>query len=404
MADPTSDTPANAPEDFRPRATIKLKPMTPPGADAAAGQGADSAASEESAVHISPPPSTSVPGVKQTIKLRAPSASPADAAGVKPAIKIVPKTAEAPTGIPTAKPVDAGSLRPEQTAEANPQPQSAPIRLKKPESSTPTAQMKAPDPAIRTIRLTKTAAPEETPPIQLNKSESSVPTAQMKKPEAAPTTIRLSKPGEPDPVIQLNKSESSIPTAQMKKPESASPTIRLKKPEAAPASPSTATIQLKKPENTSEPTVQAKKVGEAPVPPERKLTLKLKSQPAQQKELPKNIIPGLNIPSAPPPVQKEAEQPAETAPQQQPPVAAPVETQTPVPEAVPEDKKKKGKLPKVKKQPAPPSSADEPNWFFLTLSCLTLIAVCFIAYLLFAQYMNMYEGMQIPIPEFLMPK
>lgn len=362
MADPTSDTPANAPDDIRPRATIKLKPMTPP--DAAVGQASDPAASEESAVHISPPPSTSVPGVKQTIKLRAPSAPAADASEVKPAIKIVPKAAEAPTGIPTAKPVDAGSFQTEQAA----QPQSAPIRLKKPESSTPTAQMKAPDPAIRTIRLNKTAEPE-TPPIQ------------------------------------LNKSESSVPTSQLQKPESSSPTIRLKKPEAAPASPSTATIQLKKPENTSEPTVQAKKVGEAPVPPERKLTLKLKSKPAQQKELPKNIIPGLNIPNTPPPVQKEGEQqPAEAAPQQQPPVAAPVETQTPVPEAVPEDKKKKGKLPKVKKQPAPPSSADEPNWFFLTLSCLTLIAVCFIAYLLFAQYMNMYEGMQIPIPEFLMPK
>ena len=75
-----------------------------------------------------------------------------------------------------------------------------------------------------------------------------------------------------------------------------------------------------------------------------------------------------------------------------------------MPEAVPEDKKKKGKLPKVKKQPAPPSSADEPNWFFLTLSCLTLIAVCFIAYLLFAQYMNLYQGQNIPIPGFLMPK
>jgi hypothetical protein len=39
MADPTSDTPTpNTPEDIRPRATIKLKPMTPPApaADAAA--------------------------------------------------------------------------------------------------------------------------------------------------------------------------------------------------------------------------------------------------------------------------------------------------------------------------------------------------------------------------------
>ena len=49
------------------------------------------------------------------------------------------------------------------------------------------------------------------------------------------------------------------------------------------------------------------------------------------------------------------------------------------------------------------ASADEPNWFFLTLSCITLICVCFIAYLLFAQYMNMYEETQIPIPQFLMP-
>ena len=85
-------------------------------------------------------------------------------------------------------------------------------------------------------------------------------------------------------------------------------------------------------------------------------------------------------------------------------MAAPVETQTPVPEAAADGKKKKGKLPKVKKQPAAPTSADEPNWFFLTLSCLVLIAVCFVAYILFAQYMNMYEEMQIPIPEFLMPK
>ena len=96
---------------------------------------------------------------------------------------------------------------------------------------------------------------------------------------------------------------------------------------------------------------------------------------------------------------------APAAPQtQQPPVAAPVETQTPVPEATADGKKKKGKLPKVKKQPSAPTSADEPNWFFLTLSCLVLIAVCFIAYILFAQYMNMYEASQIPIPGFLMPK
>ena len=65
---------------------------------------------------------------------------------------------------------------------------------------------------------------------------------------------------------------------------------------------------------------------------------------------------------------------------------------------------KKGKLPKVKKQKAPVTSADEPNWFFLTLSILTLICVCFIAYLLFAQYMNMYQGQQIPVPGFLLPK
>ena len=35
MADPTSDTPMNTPEDVRPRPTIKLKPMTPPTPSAA---------------------------------------------------------------------------------------------------------------------------------------------------------------------------------------------------------------------------------------------------------------------------------------------------------------------------------------------------------------------------------
>ncbi len=292
MADPTSDTP-NTPEDIRPRATIKLKPMTPPAADAApAGAAADAvsaaasaadAAAPEPAVNISPSPASTVPGIKQTIRLRPPTATPVDSTApapeVKPAIKIVPKTSESPSGIPTAKPVES------QT-----------VQLKKPESSTPTVQLKKPEP------------------------------------------------------------ESS----------------------AAPA----------------------KKVGEAPVPPERKLTLKLKNQPSQQKELPKNILPGLNIPNMPPQAQKQEEQ----KPAEQPPVAAPVQTPTPVPESVPEDKKKKGKLPKVKKQKAPVTSADEPNWFFLTLSCLTLICVCFVAYLLFAQYMNMYEEMQIPIPQFLMPK
>ena len=297
MADPTSDTPTpNTPEDVRPRATIKLKPMTPPApaADAAApaatGAAAD-AASAEPAARISPSPAAAVPGIKQTIRLRPPTAAPAGAPAsseAKPAIKIVPKAAETPTGIPTAKPV-----------------------------------------------------------------------------ESAP----------------------SISTIQLKKPESSTPTIQLKKPESSAA--------------------PAKKVGEAPVPPERKLTLKLKNQPSQPKELPKNIIPGLNIPNMPPqaPQQKPEEQkPAEAAQAEQPPVAAPVETPTPVPEAVPEDDKKKGKLPKVKKQKAPVTSADEPNWFFLTLSILTLICVCFIAYLLFAQYMNMYQGQQIPVPGFLLPK
>ena len=288
MADPTSDTPTpNTPEDVRPRATIKLKPMTPPApaADAAApaatGAAAD-AASAEPAARISPSPAAAVPGIKQTIRLRPPTAAPAGAPAsseAKPAIKIVPKAAETPTGIPTAKPVE--------------------------------------------------------------------------------------------------------------------------------SAPSTSTIQLKKPEAESS-AAPAKKVGEAPVPPERKLTLKLKNQPSQPKELPKNIIPGLNIPNMPPQAsqQKQEEQkPAEAAQQaEQPPVAAPVETPTPVPEAVPEDDKKKGKLPKVKKQKAPVTSADEPNWFFLTLSILTLICVCFIAYLLFAQYMNMYQGQQIPVPGFLLPK
>ena len=323
MADPTSDTP-NTPEDIRPRATIKLKPIilsapatsapaetgaaapaapsveaTPaapaaaPAAPAAA-PAAETAAPAEPAIHIAPSPAATVPGIKQTIRLRPPTAVPADApasAEVKPAIKIVPKAAETPTGIPTAKPAD-------------------------------------PAPAV-----------------------------------------------------------SPAPTIQLKKPESSTPTIQLKKPE---------------PESSAAP---AKKVGEAPVPPERKLTLKLKSQPSQQKELPKNIIPGLNIPNMPPQAaqQKPEEQPPVEAAPAQPPVAAPVETPTPVPEAVPDDKKKKGKLPKVKKQKAPVTSADEPNWFFLTLSCITLICVCFIAYLLFAQYMNMYEETQIPIPQFLMP-
>jgi hypothetical protein len=338
MADPTSDTPTpNTPEDVRPRATIKLKPMTPPtpAADAAAPAGAaadaasDAAAQAEPAIHITPSPASVVPGVKQTIRLRPPTpptVESAPATEVKPAIKIVPKAAETPTGIPTAKPV-----------ESTP----STIQLKKPESSTPT--------------------------IQLKKPESSTPTIQLKKPESSASTIQLKKP------------ESSTPTVQLKKPEQ----------ESSPASAQT-----------------VKKVGESPIPPERKLTLKLKNQPSQPKELPKNIIPGLNIPNMPPQAQKPEEQkPAEAAQQaEQTPVAAPVETPTPVPEAVPEDKKKKGKLPKVKKQKDPVTSADEPNWFFLTLSILTLICVCFIAYLLFAQYMNMYQGQQIPIPQFLMPK
>ena len=299
MADPTSDIPTpNTPEDVRPRATIKLKPMTPPtpAADAASPAGAvadaasGAAAQAEPAIHIAPSPAATVPGVKQTIRLRPPTAAPVDSTApapeVKPAIKIVPKTSEAPSGIPTAKPAE--------------------------------------------------SAPSATPTIQLKKPESSTPTIQLKKPEEQ-------KPAEAAPV---------------------------------------------------------KKVGESLIPPERKLTLKLKNQPSQPKELPKNIIPGLNIPNMPPQAQKQEEQ----KPAEQTPVAAPVETPTPVPEAVPEDKKKKGKLPKVKKQKDPVTSADEPNWFFLTLSILTLLCVCFIAYLLFAQYMNMYQDQQIPIPQFLMPK
>ena len=128
------------------------------------------------------------------------------------------------------------------------------------------------------------------------------------------------------------------------------------------------------------------------------MKLKNQPQPAQQKELPKNLIPGLNIPTAPPPVRKEQDEDEEAAARKtQPPVAAPVETATPVPEA-PEDKKKKGKLPKVKKQKIPTGAEDEPNWFFLLLSCVALIAICFIAYLVFAQYENMYGGNQLPIP------
>jgi len=327
MADPTSDTPVTPEDASRPRATIKLKPM--PGAESAAAPAADAAAAAapaaEPAIPLSSPSSSPVPGAKQTIKLRPPTpAASATPSEVKPAIKIVPKAAEEPTGIPTAKPV---------------------------ESAAPSAQT-----------------------IQLKKPESSTPTIQLKKPEPAPQTIQLKKP------------ESSTPTIQLKKPESSTPTIQLKKPESEAAAPA-----------------PAKKVGEAPVPPERKLTLKLKNKPAEQHELPKNLIPGLNIPNMPPQVHQEEQKPQEAA---QPPVAAPVETPTPVPEAVPEEadgKKKKGKLPKVKKQKEP-ASADEPNWFFFTLSCLTLIAVCITAYILFAQYMNMYEGAQIPLPEFLMPK
>ncbi len=335
MADPTSDIPTpNTPEDVRPRATIKLKPMTPPtpAADAAAPAGAvadaasGAAAQAEPAIHITPSPAATVPGVKQTIRLRPPTAAPVDSTAsapeVKPAIKIVPKTSEAPSGIPTAKPAE--------------------------------------------------SAPSSTPTIQLKKPESSTPTIQLKKPESTPPTIQLKKPESSTPTIQLKKPESSTPTIQLKKPEEQKPA------EAAPA----------------------KKVGESPIPPERKLTLKLKNQPSQPKELPKNIIPGLNIPNMPPQAQKQEEQ----KPEEQTPVAAPVETPIPVPEAVPEDKKKKGKLPKVKKQKDPVTSADEPNWFFLTLSILTLLCVCFIAYLLFAQYMNMYQDQQIPIPQFLMPK
>ena len=335
MADPTSDTPVTPDDASRPRATIKLKPMprpeaaasVAPAADAAVDTAADAATgAAEPAIPISPSPSTQVPGTKQTIKLRPPTATPsATPADVKPAIKIVPKAAEEPTGIPTAKPV-----------------------------GEPAA-----NPAAQTI--------------QLKKAESSTPTIQLKKPE------------------------SSTPTIQLKKPESSTPTIQLKKPES-----STPTIQLKKPEEADSSAAPAKKVGDAPVPPERKLTLKLKNKPAQH-DLPKNLIPGLNIPNMPP---QGEQKPEEQAAQPQPPVAAPVETQTPVPEAVPEEtdgKKKKGKLPKVKKQKQP-SSPDEPNWFFFTLSCLTLIAVCLTAYILFAQYMNMYEGAQIPLPEFLMPK
>lgn len=330
MADPTSDTPVNSPEDVRPHATIKLKPMTPPEPAAdVASESASGTPAADAAIHIAPSPSATVPGIKQTIRLRPPSPSAASGVDVKPAIKIVPKSAETPTGIPTAAPVGQ-------------------------ESATP--------------------APSRT--IKLSKPESSAPTTQLKKPELS------------DPTAEVKKPSLSSPTIQLKKPDLSSPTIQLKKPEPA---------------ASAEP---AKRPGDAPVPPERKLTLKLKNQPSQPKELPKNIIPGLNIPTTPPPVHKDGEQKPEDAAaqqEQQTPVAAPVETPTPVPEAVPEDGKKKGKLPKVKKQKAPVTSADEPNWFFLTLSCLTLLAVCFIAYLLFAQYMNMYEGLEIPIPDFLMP-
>ena len=262
-------------------------------------------------------------------------------------------------------------------------------------------------PAIR-ITLKKNDTPAGVPTAQVVENTSApAPSINLQKAEpapaaapAAPASIDLQK-AEPAPAADAAAPASS--TIQLKKPASTTPTIQLKKPES-----STPTIQLKKPENEpASDAAPAKKVGEAPIPPERKLTLKIKNQPSKPQDLPKNIIPGLNIPTTPPPVHKDEEE-KKDAPavpqQQQPPVAAPVQTQTPVPEAAADGKKKKGKLPKVKKQPAAPSSADEPNWFFLTLSCLVLIAVCFVAYILFAQYMNMYEEMQIPIPGFLMPK
>ena len=66
MADPTSDTPTGA-EDIRPRATIKLKPMTPPApsadVSAPADAAADAAAAAEPAVNIAPPPASTVPGI-----------------------------------------------------------------------------------------------------------------------------------------------------------------------------------------------------------------------------------------------------------------------------------------------------------------------------------------------------
>ena len=368
MADPTSDTPVTPEDASRPRATIKLKPM--PGAAAAAAPAAEAAAgaadAAEPAIPLTPPPSAQVPGAKQTIKLRPPtpaaSASPSE---VKPAIKIVPKAAEEPTGIPTAKPVEAAA------------PAAQTIQLKKAESSTPTIQLKKPE--------------SSTPTIQLKKPESSTPTIQLKKPESSTPTIQLKKP----------ESEEAAPAPAKKVGEAPVPperklTLKLKNQPAA--TPPPAEKQEEKKDDAA--------AAPATPPPERKLTLKLKNQPSKPQEMPRNLIPGLNIPSTPPPIHKEEDQKNEAVENQQtqPPVAAPVETQTPVPEAAADGKKKKGKLPKVKKQPAAPTSADEPNWFFLTLSCLVLIAVCFVAYILFAQYMNMYEEMQIPVPGFLMPK
>ena len=303
--------------------------------------------------------STSDTPVNTSLNPTNPSSDASGSADVKPAIKISLKKSDAPSGIPTAKVVD--NLSASAPASIN-------LQKEAPAASAPAS-----------INLQKEASAASAPAsINLQKE---APAASA----PASSTIQLKKPASTAPTIQLKKPASATPTIQLKKPESSAPTVQLKKPEGESG--------------------QAKKVGEAPVPPERKLTLKLKNQPSKPQELPRNIIPGLNIPTTPPPTHKDEEQKNEAAEAQQaqPPVAEPVQTQTPVPEAAADGKKKKGKLPKVKKQPAP-SSADEPNWFFLTLSCLVLIAVCFIAYILFAQYMNMYEEMQIPVPGFLMPK
>ncbi|GEM_PF-4958160 len=140
--------------------TIKLKTMTPPPAEPAPSA---EEAEKASAIPISAPASSHIPGVKQTIRLRPPVSS-------------------------------AAAQKNEQTETGVPQESSAPtIQIKKPESSSPT--------------------------IQIKKPESSSPTIQIKKPESSSPTIQINKPNPSAQTIQIKKPEPSSPTIQVKKPE-----------------------------------------------------------------------------------------------------------------------------------------------------------------------------------------